>query len=221
MAITLDGTNGITTPDLAVDTNTLFVDAANNRVGVGTSSPSDLLNLSSSDPRIRLTNTGSGYCLVRTGGSDASLILDADAGNTGAGSDIIMRIDGTERMRIDSAGNLAFNSGYGSAAVAYGCRAWVNFTGTGTVTIRGSGNVSSVVDLGVGKYRVNFTTAMQDTNYSVSGVASDTQTFNQGQASTMLVADELATTSVIAGSCYAGGSLYSRDAEIVCVAIHR
>jgi hypothetical protein len=36
-----------------------------------------------------------------------------------------------ERMRIDSSGNLLFNSGYGSVATAYGCRAWVNFNGTG------------------------------------------------------------------------------------------
>jgi hypothetical protein len=42
----------------------------------------------------------------------------------------------TEKMRIDSSGNLLFNSGYGSAATAYGCRAWVNFNGTGTVAIR-------------------------------------------------------------------------------------
>jgi hypothetical protein len=63
-------------------------------------------------------------------------------------------------------GNLSFNSGYGSAAVAYGCRAWVNFNGTGTVAIRASGNVSSITDNGTGDYTVNFTTAMPDTNYS-------------------------------------------------------
>ena len=34
-------------------------------------------------------------------------------------------------------GNMSFNSGYGSAAVAYGCRAWVNFDGTGTGTFAG------------------------------------------------------------------------------------
>ncbi len=61
-----------------------------------------------------------------------------------------------------------FNSGYGSTATAYGCRAWVNFNGTGTVAIRGSGNVSSITDNGVGDYDVNFTTAMPDTNYSVT-----------------------------------------------------
>ena len=67
----------------------------------------------------------------------------------------------------DASGNLAFNSGYGSAAVAYGCRAWVNFNGTGTVAIRASGNVSSITDNGTGDYTVNFTTAMVDANYAV------------------------------------------------------
>lgn len=39
MAITLDGTNGVTTPDLTVDTDTITVDSSNNRVGIGTASP--------------------------------------------------------------------------------------------------------------------------------------------------------------------------------------
>lgn len=63
-------------------------------------------------------------------------------------------------------GDMSFNSGYGSAAVAYGCRAWVNFNGTGTVAIRASGNVSSITDNGTGNYTVNFTTAMPDGNYA-------------------------------------------------------
>ena len=53
----------------------------------------------------------------------------------------------------------------GSAPI-YACRAWVNFNGTGTVAIRGSGNVSSITDNGTGCYAVNFSTAMPDTNYS-------------------------------------------------------
>jgi len=48
----------------------------------------------------------------------------------------------------------------------YKCRAWVNFNGTGTVAIRASGNVSSITDNGTGEYTVNFTTAMEDANYS-------------------------------------------------------
>jgi len=65
--------------------------------------------------------------------------------------------------------NFQFNSGYGSVATAYGCRAWVNFNGTGTTgtnqTIRASGNVTSVYKNGTGDYTVNFTTAMPDANY--------------------------------------------------------
>jgi len=59
----------------------------------------------------------------------------------------------------------------GSAPV-YACRAWVNFNGTGTVAIRGAGNVSSITDNGTGDYTVNFTTALPDVNYSVVCAAS-------------------------------------------------
>lgn len=45
-------------------------------------------------------------------------------------------------------------------------KAWVNFNGQGTVAIRASFNVSSITDLGTAEYRINFSTAMTDTNYS-------------------------------------------------------
>ena len=77
----------------------------------------------------------------------------------------------TDVARFTSAGVFSFNSGYGSVAAAYGCRAWVNFNGTGTVAIRASGNVSSITDNGVGDYTVNFTTAMPDANFSLVGTA--------------------------------------------------
>lgn len=70
----------------------------------------------------------------------------------------------------NAAGVFTMNSGYGSNAAAYGCRVWVNFNGTGTVAIRASGNVTSITDNGTGDYTLNFTTAMPDANYSVSGV---------------------------------------------------
>jgi hypothetical protein len=86
---------------------------------------------------------------------------------------------GVEQMRLNSAGDLQMNSGYGSVATAYGCRAWVNFNGTGTVAIRASGNVSSITDVNVGLYHVNLTTAMPDTNYAVTiGVQNNTSNAN-------------------------------------------
>jgi len=53
-------------------------------------------------------------------------------------------------------------------APTFACRAWVNFdASSGTPTIVGSGNVSSITDNGVGDFTVNFTTAMPDANYAV------------------------------------------------------
>jgi hypothetical protein len=73
----------------------------------------------------------------------------------------------TAAVTIDTSQNLQFNSGYGSVATAFGCRAWVNFNGVGTVAIRGSGNVSSITDGGTGVYTLNFSNAMPDVNYTV------------------------------------------------------
>ena len=80
-----------------------------------------------------------------------AIILDGDIGVTAA--DV-------------AATTLSINAGYGSNAAAYGCRAWVNFNGTGVVAIRDSGNVSSITDNATGDYTVNMATALPDINYS-------------------------------------------------------
>jgi len=46
----------------------------------------------------------------------------------------------------------------------YGASAYVNLNGTGTVAIRLSKNVSSITDLGVGSYRVNYSTTFSSSN---------------------------------------------------------
>ena len=91
--------------------------------------------------------------------------------------EIQLQSNGTTELTVTSTGvtvadNLLFNSGYGSAATAYGCRAWVNYNGVAN-TIRASGNVSSVTDNGAGDYTVNFSTAMPDANYSIVGTGGD------------------------------------------------
>ena len=78
----------------------------------------------------------------------------------------------TERFRISNDGSFSSVIPGGSTLYPrFGCRAWVNFNGTGTVAIRGSGNVSSITDHGVGAYTINFTTAMPDVNYTLTGTA--------------------------------------------------
>lgn len=156
----------VTANGMAVDTNTLYVDATSNRVGIGESNPIAELHItdSAANAVIRLESADTGNGTIN--------FDDQSAANQGrflydhSNNSMQFYTVATERMRIDSDGNLKFNSGYGSVATAYGCRAWVNFNGTGTVAIRASGNVSSITDNGTGDYTVNFTTALSDANYS-------------------------------------------------------
>ena len=53
-----------------------------------------------------------------------------------------------------------------SRAVSGVAAAWVNFNGTGTVAVRDSAGVASLIDKGTGSYNVNFTNNMSDGNYA-------------------------------------------------------
>jgi hypothetical protein len=66
----------------------------------------------------------------------------------------------------DPAVKTALNATGGAPICA--CRAWVNFRGTGTVTIRESFNVSSITDDGAGLYTENFIVPMVDANYAIT-----------------------------------------------------
>jgi hypothetical protein len=161
----------ITSPTISGNTNfdsgTLFVDATNNRVGVGTPNPSRPLDVLGS---ARLSFSGGDNYVEFE--SASNYVGRNSAGNVvlnaAGGQNIIQSVAGTTITQATGAGLFQFNSGYGSAATAFGCRAWVNFNGTGTVAIRGSGNVSSVGDNGTGTYTVNFTNAMPDANYEAN-----------------------------------------------------
>ena len=159
-------------------------------------------------------------------------------------ADAVAITGGGTQQAYFAGGEFGFNSGYGSVAPAYGCRAWVNFNGQTTVNsdinasysqsgttvtvntsptphglqsnqlifnditsgtavdgtylvtvtdgfsftytagtslttsgtcilrqnlIRASANVSSITDIGVGNFSVNFITAMPDANYCIVG----------------------------------------------------
>lgn len=89
-------------------------------------------------------------------------------------------------------GGIAQSSGAGT------CSAWVNFNGTGTIAIRGSGNVSSITDRGTGQYTINLTNPLPDTNGAVfQGDGSNVESF---QSKVLL-----ATTSTITLDVYDSG----------------
>jgi len=92
---------------------------------------------------------------VSSGAGTTSLTLSANA-NATLSSDPVMFYSATKLLSPGLVGGML-------------CRAWVNFNGTGTVAIRASANVSSVTDNEAGNYTINFTTAMPDANYAISG----------------------------------------------------
>ena len=234
MTIEFDGQNnklGTTTADSVTiktnDTDALTVDSSQ-RIGIGTSSPNFKLDIEgSSDVYAELKTT--------TTTSETGLYF-SDSANTARGKVVYdhnndsMYFDtlSSERMRIDSSGNLQFNSGYGSVATAYGCRAWVNFNGTGTVAIRDSGNVSSITDNATGDYTVNFTTALTDANYSVVGTClggsssgSNYMIFGGKNANTSNPQTTSAVTITIAYVASVSGSGGLLDHDVINVAIFR
>jgi hypothetical protein len=113
-----------------------------------------------------------------------------------------------------------FSNTTGSAP-AYACRAWVNFDGTRDTTgavssantnrlIRSSGNVTSVLRNSTGNYTITFTTAMSDSDYSV--------TTGNANGTFACWADTLATGSVRVGA-YNSGSAAVADVSFFGVQI--
>lgn len=115
---------------------------------------------------------GTAFRFVLSGGSSVTfasgpmLVTNQGGIHTGAiaGAEVTLHaVASTNQYRMTQSGQIIST---GTAPI-YACRAWVNFQGTGTVSIRASGNVSSVTDNGVGSYRINFATAMPHGVYSV------------------------------------------------------
>lgn len=93
------------------------------------------------------------------------------------------------------------------------CKAWVNFNGTGTVSIRDSHNVSSITDNGVGDFTVNFATALQNANYSFSytvGGSANLANMSSG-AATAPTTTALRITSMSAAGAGAGLGFNATD----------
>ena len=113
---TITGATAVLTGDLTVDTNTLHVDATNNRVGIATTSPTEPLSVNGNV----LVGSGSAGNHIRfsRSGLSAELVIGVDGyGNavnneatiqSGTGRPLVFMTNAAERMRISSSGNATF-----------------------------------------------------------------------------------------------------------------
>ena len=138
-SLTVSGALALT-GDLTVDTSTLKVDSANNRVGIGTATPATKLHVKSG-----------GYGEVARfhdpADSGISLIANASAGfNEFASSGnlpLLIAVNGSERARIDPSGNM----GVGVAPSAWGAN--------NPAIQMGGGNQSSFIGLNATAFGLN------------------------------------------------------------------
>jgi hypothetical protein len=195
--LTVDGSGNITTAynlsvsgtvsstgDVVFDTDTLYVDVTNNRVGVGTSSPSATLHVFGGQSYVTGSSGAGAYTRWYNNAQTSSDLQIGQGWSSGsdnvgfvlnnANADLLFGTNGSERMRIDSSGNLLVGttSGYDGGSghtfkspTNHFITTWRTTTSTGNYI---HGFVSDVGGVGTAKYAIyaNGTAgAISDENY--------------------------------------------------------
>jgi len=134
------------TGNLTIDTNTLHVDSSNNRVGIGTTSPNNLLNIhgvietnsfdSANGQGGRFTSKGlligDAFTAGKTSSDDRNSIIWNERG-----LDLVFATNDTERMKIDSSGQ-----------VFIGCTSTPSASTTGFAVLEGGAGKNFIVTAG-------------------------------------------------------------------------
>jgi hypothetical protein len=203
---------------LNIGSGQFYKDTSGN-IGIGTTSPGQKLQINNS--------SSSGFAAIRMAADSRSYDVGVGGSTSGFQQNNWYVYDVTgaaTRLISDTSGNFYFNSGYGSAAVAYGCRAWVSYNGTGTPAIRGSANISSVTRSSTGLYIANLTSAMPDTNYAMcvtGGCYFGVLGGYYGEYTTSSTTPNQRSTSAVPVFFQAGATNAGQDNPTVSIAVFR
>ena len=132
--------------DVAIDTDTLYVDATNNRVGVGTASPGTKLEVSDSEPYLQISSTasqtGNNLGGIRFSTADPSYLAGGnpayinakDFSSNGSAFGLVFGTQNTDQMVIDNSGNVGIGATTPTQLLDLesGTGARIAFTDTGT-----------------------------------------------------------------------------------------
>ena len=111
-------------------------------------------------------------------------------------------------------------TGSNQPAMVGAAKAWVNFTGAGTPSIRAAFNVSSITDYAVGGYLVNFTNAMPDSNYGATALGGDINNGGSFDNTSVTTSDQqTGYIHLICRNIQASAAV--SDAQFVSVAVFR
>jgi len=134
-------------------------------------------------------NGSSQYTRITAGYASRYRMYDGEH-HFGLGTNVAADVEGTwtDALKITTDGR---------GVSQFTAKAWVNFNGTNTSDVRATHNVSSVTDVAVGRWKVNFTNSLASSSLCQVWMSGEGGS-NSGSGT---ITNDGASTSYMAGSC--------------------
>jgi len=99
-------------------------------------------------------------------------------------------------------------------------KAWCNYNGTGTASIRDSINIASLTDIGTGSHNISFSNTMNNANYATQVTGAETGSSGGANQLGTLTRDGTYTASIVSIEGTHTNSGNSVDNQRMLVTVH-